>query len=180
MAIATRLSPKAMTTLGVMAFVTLCFQTFNSSALPSLDATTLARLDAIERQIATLNHILAETNSTVPLNLTFPTRSSPDTSLAEVTKMVFGIAAILAWAASMSIFFEEVGKAASRTFAMGIWTACVTFVGLWYFGEPREWYGYFLGANWGFIGAVFLAVVFDRRDGGVDRLKEAVVDGQKA
>ncbi|KAH0157296.1 hypothetical protein KCU67_g7964, partial [Aureobasidium melanogenum] len=104
MAIATRLSPKAMTTLGVMAFVTLCFQTFNSSALSPIDATTLARLDVIERQMATLqatmNHVLKETNTEVPANITWPDQPSSDEGLEEVVKFFFGMAAIMAWGAS--------------------------------------------------------------------------------
>ncbi|KAG9833570.1 alpha/beta-hydrolase, partial [Aureobasidium melanogenum] len=85
MAIATRLSPKAMTTLGVMAFATLCFQTFNSSALSSIDATILARLEVIERQMATLratmNHVLKETDAEAPANITWPDQPSSDEGL---------------------------------------------------------------------------------------------------
>ncbi|KAH0382554.1 hypothetical protein KCU92_g6194, partial [Aureobasidium melanogenum] len=176
-AIATRLSPKAMTTLGVMAFVTLCFQTFNSSALPSADAATLDRLDVIERQMATLratmNHVLKETDTEAPANITWPDKPSSDEGLEAAVKFFFGIAAIMAWGASVSIFFNEAGAKAERTFAIGIWAACATFVALWYLGQPREWYDYFLGATWGFTVALFLSAVFDGRD-------EVVVDGQKA
>lgn len=177
MALATQLSPKAMITLGVMAFVILCFQSFNSSALPSVDAATLARLDTIDRQMATLratmNHVLKETDTEVPGNITWPNQFSPDEGLGEALRIVFFCAAVMAWGASMAIFFQEMGAAAQRTFAMGIWAACATFVALWYLGQPREWYGYFLGSTWGFMVAIFLSVVFDGRG-------EAVVDGQKA
>ncbi|KAH0256847.1 hypothetical protein KCU91_g16718, partial [Aureobasidium melanogenum] len=177
MAIATRLSPKAMTTLGVMAFVTLCFQTFNSSALSPIDAPTLARLDVIERQMATLratmNHVLNETNTEIPANIPWPDQPSSDEGLEAAVRIVFFVAAVMAWGASVSIFFNEAGAKAERAFAMGIWVACATFVALWYLGQPREWYGYFLGATWGFMVALFLSAVFDGRD-------EVVVDGQKA
>ncbi|KAG9639650.1 hypothetical protein KCU95_g18554, partial [Aureobasidium melanogenum] len=177
MAIATRLSPKAMTTLGVMAFATLCFQTFNSSALSPIDATILARLEVIERQMATLratmNHVLKETDAEAPANITWPDQPSSDEGLEAAVSIVFFVAAVLAWGASVSIFFNEMGAAAERTFAMGIWAACATFVALWYLGQPREWYGYFLGATWGFMVALFLSMVFCGRE-------EVVVDGQKA
>lgn len=107
------------------------------------------------------------------MNITWPKQSSSDEGLGEALRFFFFIAAVMAWGASVAIFFNEVGAAAERTFAMGIWAACATLVALWYLGPPREWYGYLLGSTWGFMVAIFLSVVFDGRD-------EAVVDGQKA
>ncbi|KAH0342466.1 alpha/beta-hydrolase, partial [Aureobasidium melanogenum] len=124
MAIATRLSPKAMTTLGVMAFVTLCFQTFNSSALSPIDATILARLDVIERQMATLratmNHVLNETNTEIPANIPWPDQPSSDEGLEAAVRIVFFVAAVMAWGASVSIFFNEAGAKAERAFAVAL------------------------------------------------------------
>jgi hypothetical protein len=74
MPIAVALSPRAITALGAMALITLCFQTFDSLATPSQsDAMTLARLNIVDQQMATLratmNHVLKETNTTIPSNL---------------------------------------------------------------------------------------------------------------
>ena len=88
-------------------------------------------------------------------------------------KLFFGIAAIGAWGTSLGMFYNDVGAAAERTFAIGIWAVCATLTALWYLGEPKEWYGYFLGSTWGFLAAIFLSTLFHGKD-------EAVVDGQKA
>ena len=76
MAFATQLSTKAITCLGVMAFITLCFQTFDSSTLASADAAMLARFDVIDRQMevlrTTMNRVLKETDTEIPADMKWP------------------------------------------------------------------------------------------------------------
>lgn len=177
MAFATKLSTKAFTCLGVMAFITLCFQTFDSSALASADAAMLARLDVVDRQMevlrTTMNRVLKETDTGIQADMKWPNQPSSDEGLEEALKIFFWIPAIGAWGTSMCFFYNDIGASAERTFAIGIWAACATFAALWYLGEPREWYGYFLGSTWGFLAAIFLSTLFDGKD-------EAIADGQKA
>jgi hypothetical protein len=165
--IATRLSPKAMTALGAMALITLCFQTFNPSTLPSTDVPTLARLETIDRQIITLraaiNQILKEKDTTTP-NISWPAKTPVSNEFASVVKVVFGLAAVPALIHALIVFYEEAGAAAQRTVAVGVWVACAVFVALWYLGQSREWYGYLLGATWGFYGGMFLSVFFTEDD----------------
>lgn len=167
MAIATRLSARAMTTLGAMALITLCFQTFNSSNALYADA----RLDIINRQIltlrATINQILKEKDIKISPDISWPTGQTSDSNeLVTVAKIVFALFATPGWISAMVQFYKEAGAVAERTVAVGIWLACAVFVGLWYLGQPREWYGYFLGATWGFYGGMFLSVLFAEENDG--------------
>jgi hypothetical protein len=167
MTISSRLTPKAMTALGAMALITLCFQTFNSSTLPPTDAPTLARLETIDRQITTLraaiNQILKQNDTTIP-NITWPAKTPVSNEFASVVKVVFGLFAVPALIHALIVFYEEAGAAAQRTVAVGVWVACAVFVALWYLGQSREWYGYLLGATWGFYGGMFLSVLFTEDD----------------
>jgi hypothetical protein len=172
--IATHLSPKAMTALGAMALITLCFQTFNSSTLPSTDAPTLARLETLDRQITTLraaiNQILKEKDTTIP-NISWPAKTSVSNEFASVVKVVFGLAAVPALIHALIVFYEEAGAAAQRTVAVGVWVACAVFVAMWHLGQAREWYGYLLGATWGFYGGMFLSMFFTEDDETVSETK---------
>ena len=166
MTIATRLSPKAMIALGVMALITLCFQTFTPSTSLSTDAATLARLDTMDRQISTLqttiNKILLDQNTANP-HISWPAQKTPVKSdLGEVAKFVFAVFAIPAWIfGGLVQFCEEAGSAmAQKAVAVGLCAACAVFVGLWHLGPSREWYGYLLGATWGFYAGSFLTVLY--------------------
>jgi hypothetical protein len=174
MVIGTRLSSKAMTALGAMALITLCFQTFNSSTLPSSDVPTLARLDTIDRQITTLraaiNQILKQ-NDTTLTNISWPAKTPVSNEFAPLVKGVFGLFAVPALIHALIVFYEEAGAVAQRTVAVGVWVACAVFVALWHLGQPREWYGYLLGATWGFYGGMFLSVFFTEDHEPVDGTK---------
>jgi hypothetical protein len=174
MAIATRLTPKAMIALGAMALVTLCFQTFNSSSRPSTDAPTLARLETIDRQIttlrATINQILKKKDMTIH-NISWPAKTPASNSFIPVLNIVFGLLAVPALITAFITFYEEAGAVAQRTFAVGLWTACAVFIALWHLGRPQEWYGYFLGATWGLYGGMFLSLFFTEDKVPVNELK---------
>jgi len=174
MTIATRLSPKAMIALGVMALITLCFQTFASSTSLSGHAATIARLDTMDRQIstlqATINQILQD-QTTAPPHISWPAQKTPvKNDLGEVAKFVFAVFAIPAWIfGGLVQFCEEAGSTmAQKAVAVGLYAACAVFVGLWHLGSSREWYGYLLGATWGFYAGLFLTVLY----AGLDHVRE--------
>lgn len=173
MVITTRLSPKAMTALGVMALRTLCFQTFSNTTHPT-DATTLGRLDTMDRQImtlqATIKQILQDQNSTIP-QIPWPAQKTPvKNDLDTVFKIVFAVFAIPAWIfGGLVQFCEEAGSTtAQKTTTVGLYAAIAVFVGLWHLGPPREWYGYLLGATWGFYVGLFLTLLY----AGPDHVRE--------
>lgn len=169
MTMATRLSPRAMTSLGVMALITLCFQTFSNATLLT-DAATLTRLDTLDRRITTLQAMVEQMsrdqNATLP-HISWPPVHTPvKNDLGEVAKFVFAIFAMPAWIfGGLVQFCEEVGSTrAQRMLAVGVWLACATFVGLWHLGPPREWYDYILGATWGFYAGLVLTLLYTEPD----------------
>lgn len=167
MTIATRLSPRAMIALGVMTLITLCLQTFTPSTSLSADAATLTRLDTIDRRISTLQATIEQifkdqTNTTTP-HISWPVQKTPvKHDLGEVAKFVFAISAIPAWIfGGLVQFCEEAGSTmAQRAIAVGLYAAIAVFVGLWHLGPPREWYGYLLGATWGFYAGLLLTLLY--------------------
>lgn len=114
---------------------------------------TLARLNIVDQQMATLratmNHVLKETNNTIPSNLKWPAQptASDDAPYSQIVKMIFFIVAMIGWANGLVALYSEAGAAADRMMAAGLWGACAAFVSLWFLGEPKEWYGYLLGAT---------------------------------
>jgi hypothetical protein len=159
------LTPRAMTALGAMVLITLCLQAFNSSTVPSsIDTPTLARLETIDRQITTLRaavNQISKQNNTTLRNISWPPAKTSNGDDSEtVLKIVFAFAITPVWIFSFLEFYKEAGTVAERTLAAGVWAACAVFVALWHLGQPREWYGYFLRALWGFYGGMFLSVLF--------------------
>lgn len=111
-AVATRLSIKAMNTLSVKAFVVFCFQTFKSSAFPCMDAAILARLDVMDRQMASprarRNCVLRETDIEVPVKITWSAQSCSDDGVGEAVKMHSSVVNIsLAMETALNVLFED-------------------------------------------------------------------------
>jgi hypothetical protein len=166
----THLTARAMTALGVMALITLCFQAFSSSPVPSsIDTPTLARLETIDHQITTLRaamNQIARQNNTTFRNISWPSKkTSNGDDLGTVLKVVFAFAVTPVWIFPLVEFCKEAGTVAERALAAGVWAACAMFVALWHLGQPREWYGYSLRATWGFYGGMFLSVLFAEDNG---------------
>jgi hypothetical protein len=164
------LTARAMTALGAMALITLCLQAFNSSSVPSsIDTPTLDRLETIDRQITTLRaaiNQISKQNNTTFRNISWPpAKTSNGGDLETGLKFMFAFAITPVWIFSFFEFYKEAGTVAERTLAAGVWAACAVFVALWQLGQPREWYGYFLRALWGFYGGMFLSVLFTKNGG---------------